>query len=126
MIFKLLPLQGAFAVISKVQFPLHHFADGFHLLALSLNVLVDIVANGIQVVEELGNAILYHVWLAYALVSKRVNYHLDAFFFKMNIYFGSRHNRVAVIVYHARLASRDMQLLTTERFDFREIGRAHV
>ena len=97
---------------------MHHFADGFHLLALSLDVLVDIVANGIQVVEELGNAILYHVWLAYALVSKLVNYHLDAFFFKMNIYFGSRHNRVAVIVYHARLASRDMQLLTTERFDF--------
>ena len=80
---------------------------------------MDIVAHGIQIVEELGNAILYHVWLAYALVSKRVNYHLDAFFFKMNIYFGSRHNRVAVIVYHARLASRDMQLLTTERFDFR-------
>ena len=37
----------------------------------------------------------------------------------MNIYFGSRHNRIAIIVYHARLASRDMQLLTTERFDFR-------
>jgi hypothetical protein len=36
---------------------LHHFADGFHLLALSLDVLVDIVAHGIQVVEELGKMV---------------------------------------------------------------------
>ncbi len=34
------------------------------LLALSLDVLVDIVAHGIEVVEEIGNGQLYHVRLA--------------------------------------------------------------
>ncbi len=55
----------------------------------------------------MANCIMFG--LRYALVSKRVNYHLDAFFFQMNINLCTRHYRVAVIMDYAWLAAGDMQ-----------------
>lgn len=96
-----------------IQFLLHEFAERLNLLALS----ADVVAHGIEVVEELGECRLDGIWLAYVLVGIWVDNHLDAFFLQVNVYFSTAHHRVAVIVDDTWLATGDVELLATEGLD---------
>ena len=75
---------------------------------------MNIIAHGIDVVEEIGKGRLDHVRLAVVLVGKWVHQHLDAFFFQVNINLCTRHHRVAIVVDYARLTAGDMELLAAE------------
>ena len=53
----------------KVQLLLYQFADSFYSFALALDVFMNIIAHGIDVVEEIGKGRLNHVRLAVVLVA---------------------------------------------------------
>ena len=80
---------------------------------------MNIIAHGIDVVEEIGKGRLNHVRLAVVLVGKWVHHHLDSFFFQVNINLCTRHHRVAIIMDYAWLTAGDMELLAAERLDLR-------
>ena len=86
---------------SKVQLLLYQFADSFYSFALALDVFMNIIAHGIEVVEEIGKGRLNHVRFAVVLVGKRVHQHLDSLFFQVNINLCTRHHRVAIIMDYA-------------------------
>ena len=98
----------------KVQLLLNQLADGFYSFALALDVFMDIIAHGIEVVEEIGKGRLNHVRLAVVLVRKRVHQHLDALFFQVNINLCTRHYRVTIIMDYAWLTAGDMKFLAAE------------
>lgn len=110
---------GRFLSRLNVQLPLYQLADGFHSSALTLDVFVDVVADNIDVVKEIGECGLYHIGLAHTFVCKWIDNHLDAFFFQMYVDVGSCHHGVSVVVDDPRLAAGDMKLLATERLDLR-------
>ena len=75
---------------------------------------MNIIAHGIDVVEEIGKGRLNHVRLAVVLVRKWVHHHLDSLFFQMDVNLCTRHHRVAIIMDYAGLTAGDVELLAAE------------
>ena len=92
---------------------MHEFAESLHLFALAGYVFPD----GVDVVEELGESSLDGIRLAGILVGMRIDHYLDAFFLQVNIYLGTRHDRVAIIMDDTSLAAGDVELLALEGLD---------
>lgn len=84
---------------------MHQFTDGFNSLALSLDILVNVVANHIDVVEEICKGRLDHVGLADTFVGEWIDDHLDTFLFQMHVDIGTSHHRVTVVMDNTRLAA---------------------
>ena len=85
------------------------------------SLLRQVITHDIYLIEYLSCSALEGIRLALASVGIRVHDDIDALLLKRNLNVGVGHDRVAVEMYHPRLGAMYVQMLGSERFDFRTL-----